>query len=412
MPRLDEYRGKKILNQFKIPIPKGELALNPKQASKIAKNLSGSVVIKALIEISGRFKAGAIKFAQDPTTAQNQARDLLNKEIKGIKIKRLLVEERLNIEKEFYLGFGVSDSVKIKGPLLMFSPRGGIEVENFPEKIIKLKVNFLKGVPQKTFKKELEKLEFPNCLIKDLIQVATNLYQVFRKYSCKVAEINPLVLTSEKKLVAADCRLEIDEASVFKYPQLQIDYPRDIGRMPTKLEKVAWKIEEKDFRGTGYFIQLAQDFKAGEGVVGFHGIGGGGAMMGAEALIDCGLKLANYADTSGNPPASKIYRIVKLILSQPNIDGYILMGPVMANQEQWHHAHALIKALREELKTKPNFPVIILLAGNKEQESLQILKEHLKKLPARIEIYDRNYVYRLEFLAQRMKELVKKYRRN
>ena len=133
-------------------------------------------------------------------------------------------------------------------------------------------------------------------------------------------------------------------------------------------------------------------------------------MVGADALIRHGLKIANYADTSGNPTASKVYRVVKLIFSQPNIDGYILMGPVIANQEQWHHAHALVRALREELSSRPNFPVVILIAGNKDRESMEILTEGLKGLPAKIEIFGRDYVDNVDYVAERMKELVEEYR--
>jgi succinyl-CoA synthetase beta subunit len=154
------------------------------------------------------------------------------------------------------------------------------------------------------------------------------------------------VLTSDGIVYAADCRIVLDECSAIKHPELGIDFPRDMGRPPTELEKVAWKIEEKDFRGTAYFIQMAADIKPSEGLVGFHGIGGGGAMIGADALVRHGLRIANYADTSGNPTASKVYRIVKVIFAQPKIMGYVLMGAVVANQEQWHHAHALVRARR------------------------------------------------------------------
>jgi succinyl-CoA synthetase beta subunit len=133
-------------------------------------------------------------------------------------------------------------------------------------------------------------------------------------------------------------------------------------------------------------------------------------MLGADAVIRHGLKLANYAETSGNPTASKVYRVVKLVFSQPNIDGYVMMGAMMASQEQWHHAHALVRVLQEELPSRPGFPVVILIAGNKEKESLEILREGLKNLPARIEIYGREHVYDVDFIAGRMKELVGEYR--
>ena len=133
-------------------------------------------------------------------------------------------------------------------------------------------------------------------------------------------------------------------------------------------------------------------------------------MLGADALFRHGLKLANYADTSGNPTASKVYRIIKIILSQPNIDGYVMMGAGIANQEQWHHAHALVRALREDLADRPGFPAVILIAGNKEAESLEIIEKGLQGLPARIEIYGSDYVYNVDYIAERLKKLIEEYR--
>jgi len=109
--------------------------------------------------------------------------------------------------------------------------------------------------------------------------------------------------------------------------------------------------------------------------------------------------------------ASKIYRVAKVILSQPSIEGYLLAGFLFANQEQWHHAHALVKALREELPKRPGFPCVLLLAGNKEEESLQILREGLKDVPGPIEIYGREHVEDSDFIGGRMLELVKQCRK-
>lgn len=134
-------------------------------------------------------------------------------------------------------------------------------------------------------------------------------------------------------------------------------------------------------------------------------------MLGMDAMNRVGLKVADFADTSGNPTASKVYRVIKLIMSQSGIEGYILAGFMMANQEQWHHAHGIVKALREELPKKPGFPAVILLCGNKEKESQEILKEGLGDLNARVEIYDREYVYDASFIGGRMKALVDEYRK-
>jgi len=414
VPKLYEYQGKGLLRQG-MPVPEGHVASTPEEVHAIVEKLAKPVVLKAQVGATGRLQAGGIKFADNADQAEQVAQELLGKEIKGLRVEKVLVEEKLAIKEEFYASVIVNDSWKVKGPVLMFSTKGGTGIEEiaarYPEKVISMNVDILKGLTIDDARDLLSKLDVKPPLLEPLSKVVHGLYRVFKEYSARSAEVNPIVLTEAGEVYAADCHIVIDEASVFKHPELEIDYPRDIGRAPTELERLAWKIEEKDYRGVGYFVQMAKDFKPGEGYVGFHGIGGGGAMLGADALIRHGLKLADYADTSGNPTASKVYRVVKLIFSQPNIDGYVLMGAVVANQEQWHHAHALVRALREELENRPNFPVIILIAGNKEAESLEILREGLEGVPARVEIYSRDYVYNVDYIAERMKKLVEEYRR-
>lgn len=414
MPKLLEYQGKRLLRECGILVPEGDVASTPGEARKIAEKLLKPATIKSQVGVTGRFKAGGIKFAENAGEVEKAAKELLGKEIKGLKVEKVLVEEKLAIDREFYVGVVVNDSYKVKGPVLIFSTQGGVDIEEVaaksPEKVVNMNVNILDGLGIKEVGELISKLDVPERLVEPLSKVVHGLYQVFRKYSARNAEINPLVLTQDRRICPVDCRIVIDEASIFRHPELEIHYPRDIGRVPTELEQLAWKVEERDYRGIGYFVQMSKDFKPGESVIGFHGLGGGGAMLGADALTRHGLKLANYADTSGNPTASKVYRVVKLIFSQPNIDGYALMGAAIANQEQWHHAHALVRALREELVSRPNFPVIILIAGNKEAESLEILREGLKGLPARVEIYGRKYVYNVDYIAERMKKLVEEYR--
>lgn len=416
MPKLHEYQGKILLRECGILIPQGKVAVTPEEASSIAERLKKMVVIKSQIGATGRLQAGGIKFAGSASEVEKAVAELLGKEIKGFKVAKVLVEEKLAIKEEFYAGVTVNDSWKVKAPVLMFSTKGGTGIEEvaakFPDKVITMNIDIFKGVTTEDTANLVAKLDVMPPTLEPLSKMVYKLYEVFRKYDARSVEVNPMILTEEGKVYAADCRIVIDEASVFRHPELKIDYPRDIGRTPTELERFAWKIEENDYRGVGYFVQMIQGFGPGERVVGFHGIGGGGAMLGADALIRHGLKLADYADTSGNPTAAKVYRIVKLIFSQPNIDGYVLMGACIANQEQWHHAHALVRALGEELKSRPNFPVIILIAGNKEAESLEILREGLKGLPAKIELYGREFVYNVDYIAKRMKKLTREYRRH
>jgi succinyl-CoA synthetase beta subunit len=413
MPKLYEYQGKMLLKKQGVAIPDGSLASTPKEAKAVAERLSKPVMLKAQVGVTGRFKAGGIKSATNPAEAEKAAAELLGKDIKGIRVEKILVEEQLDIKREFYVGVIVNDSCHVKSPVLMFSTQGGVDIEDVavrhPEKVVSLEIDIVDGMSITRVKNMLTKVDAPAELASPLSNAIYGLWGVFQKYGARSVEINPLVLTSGGKVYPADCRITIDEASVFRYPELEIKYPRDLGREPTELEQLAWRVEEGDYRGVGYFAQMVKDFGPREMVVGFHGIGGGGAMLGADALMRHGIKLADYADTSGNPTAAKVYRIIKLIMSQPNIDGYILMGPVVANQEQWHHAYALVRALREELPHRPAFPVVILIAGNKEMESMEILRNGLARLPNPIEIYGRDYVSRVDYVAERMRQLVEAY---
>jgi succinyl-CoA synthetase beta subunit len=228
-------------------------------------------------------------------------------------------------------------------------------------------------------------------------------------------EINPLVLTDSGLLCCADCKMEIDNAAVFRQTDFGIKIARDLPGEPTDLDVIGWGIEETDARGTGFLMSMNYDEKS-PGYVGYHPIGGGSAMMGLDALNKAGLKPANYADTSGNPVASKIYRVAKCVLLQPNIEGYLLGGFMMANQEQWHHAHAIVKALREILPLKPGLPCVLLLCGNREEESLRILRDGLKDLMRpdragqRVEIYGRDHVTDTGFIGGRLQALCLEYR--
>ncbi|MFQ5885596.1 MAG: ATP citrate lyase citrate-binding domain-containing protein, partial [Anaerolineae bacterium] len=252
-------------------------------------------------------------------------------------------------------------------------------------------------------------LGVPSPLLEPIGAAICGMYEVFSRYDARAVEINPLILTKGGRVYAADCRVSIDDSSAGSHPELGIGVPREADRPPTELDRIAWTIEESDYRGVCFFAQMVP--KVGEECyIGYHAIGGGGALLAADTLVRHGLKLADYAETSGNPTAAKVYRCAKIILSIPGIEGYCLMGAVIASQDQWHHAHGLVRAFREDLVDKGGFPVVILLAGNKERVSLEILREGLKELPIRLELYGRQYIHKLDFVAERMKSLVEQYR--
>jgi len=413
MARLYEYQGKQILKGIGVPVPEGDVASTPPEAREIAARIGKPVAIKAQTWATGRFKAGGIKFADDPTGAEKAAAALLGAAVKGFPVEKVLVEEKLDIEHEYYIGVIVDDSYKVKGPAAMFSTEGGVDIEEVantsPEKISRLNVNILRGLRLYDAYNLALAVGVKGSLLDPIGRAILGTYELFRKCDARSAEVNPLVLTTEGKVYAADCRVSVDDASVVRHPELGIAVPRESDSPPTEFDRMAWKIEEDDYRGVCFLVQLAPDTREG-GYIGYHAIGGGGALLAADTLVRHGLKLANYADTSGNPTAAKVYRCARLILSLPGLEGYCLLGAVIASQDQWHHAHGLVKAFREELADRPGFPVVILIAGNKEEEALEILRQGLKDLPIRLELYGREYIHQLDFVAERMKALVEEYR--
>ena len=410
MARLYEYQGKQILKEARVAIPRGEIAATPEEAAKIAEKIGKPVVVKAQIWAGGRGKAGGIKFAEDPVEAKMVAGNLLGSEIKSLTVGKVLVEEKLDIAKEYYVGIVIDASMKARSPVVMFTTEGGIDIEDVPsEKIAQMNVDVLRGFRLYDALNLAVQLKVPTKILPAVGQAIMGLYQTFKNYHCRIAEINPLVLTKDGKVIAGDCRIAIDDSSVYRHPEFGIDVAREASTPPTELDKIAWWIEEGDLRGTCYIAQMVQEIK-GLNYVGYHGLGGGGAILGVDAITREGLKIANYADTSGNPTAAKVYRAAKVIFSQPGIEAYFLGGFMYANQEQWHHAHGVVKALREELPKRPGFPCVLLLCGNKEPESLEILREGTRDLPGRIEIYGGDKVYETEFLAKRVKTLIMEYR--
>jgi len=414
MAKFFEYQGKEIFKKSGIPIPEGMVVKTPQEARQAAEKLAKPVVVKAQVWAGGRGKSGAVKFADTPNEAEAAAKAILGMQVKGLEVKQVLVEEKLDIAKEFYAGVIINSAQEVRGPVLMFSPEGGMDIESVPEdKIAIMNVDVIKGIMPYDTLNLVASMGVKGKTLRPIADVVFKLFKAFQQMDCRTLEINPLVLTGDGKVLAADCRMAIDDQALFRHPDLGIKIGREFLKEPTEFDLIAWSFEESDFRGTSYVAQMAEPQEVVQGgYVGYHGIGGGAAMLGMDALNKVDLKVADYADTSGNPTASKVYRVVKLIMSIPGIEAYFLSGFMMANQEQWHHAHGIVKALREELPKRPGFPVVLLLCGNKEAESQQILKEGLAGLDARIEIYDREHVYDAKFIGGRVRALVDEYRKD
>lgn len=413
MARIYEYQAKKLLSEKGIRVPIGGVAATPREVEKISKDIGRQVVIKAQIWATGRFDAGGIKFANDARHASQLADDMIGTRIKGLQVHNVLVEEVLNVAQEYYAGFLVDSSVNVRAPVFIFSTEGGTGIEEVaernPERVFTHTIDPLGGFPPEEVFAAIKGAKLPPEVEEKMVGLICNLFKFFKENDANSVEVNPVVLTKEGQLYAADAHVTLDDNAVFRHPEFGIKVPREMDRAPTALEQLAWDyIEEGDYRGTGFFAQMVTEFDADEQYIGFHGIGGGGSMLGAAALINRGMKIADYADTSGDPPASKIYKVIKAIFSQP-ISSYVVTGACLANQEQWYHAFAMVKALREELRDRPGFPVVILLAGNKEAETMEILKNGLSDLDLRLELYGRDYIYNSDYIAERAQVLMDEY---
>lgn len=338
MAKLYEYQAKQLLKNGGINVPRGEVATTPEKAGEIAARIGKPVAIKAQVWATGRFGAGGIKFATNPDEAMNRAKEILSMKIKGFPVKKVLVEKKLDVEDEYYAGIVIDSSMRVRAPVLVFSTVGGTGIEETaernPEKVVNYIIDPLEGLTESQASQILVQVGVNKEVRDKLKDVLCSLYRIFEDSDASNVEINPIVLTRTGIIYGADCHMSIDDNSVFRHPEFGIKVPREMDRKPTELEQLAWDhIEKDDFRGTGFFAQLVTEFKENETYVGFHGIGGGGSMLGAAALMSRGIKIANYTDTSGDPPASKIYKVIKAIFSLP-ISAYVVTGACLANQEQ------------------------------------------------------------------------------
>jgi succinyl-CoA synthetase beta subunit len=404
MARLHEYQSKQLLKKYGIPIPEGRVARDMNKVENLISALGDQLVLKAQVWITGRFSKGLIKFASRPNEAVRQAKELFGRKVNNFLIEEILIEEKIDIQDEYFVSLIINDIEA--APVLIFSAVGGTGVEEIvkehPDSVAYLTIDILRGLNDYQVRNLLRKVGITGKDQSDLAEIVVKLWKMARKYDARSAEINPIVKTTAGKFVATDCRITIDDYAVYRHPDLGIEIARELNRPPSALDKIAFDVEKNDYRGTFYFIQMEQGFEKSDNYVGFHGAGGGGSMMSMDAVQAKGYKIANFCDTSGNPPASKVYRAAKIILSQPNIVGYFGSGSGVASQEQFHSARGLVKAFREAWV---RLPVVIRLGGNAEELAVQILTEYTKDLPAPVEGFKKDDP--VEFCAARFDKLVK-----
>jgi succinyl-CoA synthetase beta subunit len=383
MARLHEYQGKAILAANGFNIPRGRAVSTPDEAVAAAKELGGQVVTKIQAWTTGRAGIGGVAFAKRPADVRGHAARMLSMKVGQFSVEAVLVEERIDIEREFFLSLAIDDAAR--APVIVFAAGGGTGIEERAASTRKIPCDVKTGPIDAALKEAVNSARLQPTQAEQLAGTIRKLFTAARSVEARSLEINPLVLTKGGEFVAADCRITIDDYAVVRHPELKIEIAREFDHPPTALERVAYAVEQNDHRGTFYFAQLATSApKDSKGLVGFHGAGGGGSMMSMDAIVNAGFTIANFTDTSGNPSASKVYRASRIILAQSDLVGYFGSGSGVASQEQYWSAYGLAKAFGE---LDLDIPAVIRLGGNTEDRAVEILARTSKLMKARIEGY-------------------------
>src|SRR6266403_1623092 len=405
MARLHEYQGKAILAANGFKIPRGRAVSTADDAIAVAKELAAEkkaaeVVIKIQAWTTGRAGIGGVAFAKKPADVRGHAARMLDMKVGQFPVETVLVEEKIDIEREFFLSFAIDDAAR--APVIIFAGGGGSGIEERAASTHRIACDVKRGPLEAAVGEAVASCGLSPAHAAKLDESIQKLFGTACSVEARSLEINPLVLTKDGQFVAADCRITIDDYAVARHPELGIEIAREFDHPPTALERVAYAAEQSDHRGTFYFAQLATAAaKNSKGLVGFHGAGGGGSMMSMDAIVNAGFTIANFTDTSGNPSASKVYRAARIILAQPDLVGYFGSGSGVASQEQYWSAYGLAKAFWE---LDLNIPAVIRLGGNTEDRAIEILQRMAKLLRAPVEGYRKADTP--AFIAARFAELV------
>lgn len=364
-------------------MPRGRVARSAAEAGKVASELGGAVMVKVQAWTTGRAAAGGIAKAATAAEAEQHAARMLGMTFGRFPVREVLVEEAIGIARELFVSVAIDE--RERAPVLLLSASGGSGVEERAGATCRIACHVTAGPDAGALAEAVDSLGLAAPLAAELRRVVGVVFEIARKNEARSFEINPLALTNANTIVAADCRLTIDDYAAVRHPELEIEIARELDHPPTELERVAYSVEQEDHRGTFFFAQMnTAPASESKGLIGFHGAGGGGSMMSMDAISTEGFTLANFCDTSGNPSPAKVYRAARIILCQPGLLGYFGSGSGVANQEQFWSAYGLAKAFWE---LELSIPAVIRLGGNAEDRAVEILQGGCAGLGARVEVY-------------------------
>ena len=353
--KLHEYQSKNIFSKYGIPIPKGRVATTASEAKQIAEELGGRAVIKAQVLVGGRGKAGGVKVAKTSNEAAELAQQILAMEIKGLPVRKVLVDEAAAIEHEIY--FAITNDRAAKKPVMIASAAGGVDIEEVaaktPEKIIKVHIDPLLGLRDYQARDIAASIDLPRALWRDFSKIASGLWQVYQETDAELAEINPLVITKDNRLLALDGKMLIDDNALFRRPNLA--EMRDVDE-----EAPA----ETEARRHGLsFIKL-------DGNIGCMVNGAGLAMTSMDIVKLFGGEPANFLDIGGGAGADKVAAAMRIILSDPTVKAVLfnIFGGITRCDEV---ARGILAAMDE---VKPQVPMVVRLVGTNAEEGRKLLE--------------------------------------
>ncbi len=360
--KVHEYQAKQILIQYGVKIPEGSVAKSPPEAFEIAKQLGGRVAVKAQIHAGGRGKGGGVKIAQTPEEAQEIAGNLIGSKLitpqtgpEGREVQCVLIEEGLNIQKEFYLGIVIDRSQQ--RPVFMASREGGVEIEEVarksPELILKAYVHPAVGFQAFQARKIAFGLGLDATMVGKASRLMSALYQAFESTDASMVEVNPLVLTQGGELYALDAKMTFDDSALARHPE--IVEMRDLSEEePAEIEASRFQLN---------YIKL-------DGTVGCMVNGAGLAMATMDIIKLAGGSPANFLDVGGGADLEQVKNAFRILLSDENLKAVLIniFGGIMRCDVV---AEGVVQAVKE---VGVKVPVVVRLEGTNVEEGREILK--------------------------------------
>lgn len=372
---LFEYQARDLFESHKIPVLAGAVATTPDQAHAAAAKIGGKVVVKAQVKVGGRGKAGGVKLAENPDDAKEKASAILGMDIKGHIVHKVMIAQAAPIDSEYYLAILLDRANR--NFLVMASVAGGMEIEEVahktPEKLAKVGINPNIGIDKAKALEIAKGGQFPADVIDQVADVLVKLWQAFIKEDATLMEINPLVKTSDGKVIALDGKVTLDDNSTFRHP----DHEQLIDHASTNpLEKLA---KEKDLN----YVKL-------EGQVGIIGNGAGLVMSTLDVVAYAGekygVKPANFLDIGGGASAEVMANGLSIILGDSDVKSVFVnvFGGITACDAV---ANGIVQAL-DMLGSKATKPIVVRLDGNNVALGRKILNDANHPLVQQLETMD------------------------